>query len=161
MTFGLIAPLARWLEGRRSLGEARREAEIAKLKAEAKLAGFKARADIEWDMKWAHEDQRHTLRDEFLIALWALPSILLFIPATRPNVVEALAALKEFSPEAPTAYVAGWAVIFAAVFGVKQLVGLFLPAKYAALAKALGSLPPDIPQGAPSEPEDAPHPDKD
>lgn len=143
--------LSAWWGRRKAIRKARFDVEMARLRAEAHLAHHKARADIEWDMKWAHEDQRHTLRDEILIVLWALPALLLFVPHTRPSAIEALEALKAFAPEAPTAYVAGWAVILTAVFGVKQLVGLFLPAKFASLAQTLGSLPPDVPTiGSPS-----------
>jgi hypothetical protein len=126
---------------------ARADLEIAELKARAELAVWRVKADVEWDLKWA-DQARTSWKDELLVILWSLPLIAIFIPGLRSYVIDGFQFLKAFNPDAPSWYMAGWAIIFAAVFGMKQALAFMLPARTAALASALGSLKDDIPPEA-------------
>src|SRR5690606_30535222 len=99
----------------------------------------------EWDLKWA-DGALTSWKDEFLLLLWSIPLIGLFIPGLRPYVVDGFEYLKSFNPDAPNMFMAGWAIIFAATFGIKQALSFMLPTRYASLVTAINNASPDIPQ---------------
>jgi hypothetical protein len=134
-------------ERRAALQRARLDVELSDLKARAAISVYKAKADIEWDMKWAEAPDK-TWKDEFLLILWAIPLIGLFVPGLSPFIIQGFEYLKSFHPDAPMIFISGWAVIFAASFGLKQALKVMLPGRYADLAKTLGELPPDVPPEA-------------
>jgi hypothetical protein len=136
--------LSKWSERRDTLKTVTLEAKVASIKAQAEIAAYKAKADLEWDLKWA-DGASSSWKDEFMLVLWAIPMIGLFIPGIRPFIMEGFEYLKGFHQDAPEWYMAGWAIIFAATFGFKQAASLMLPGKVAKLAGALGSIPDDVP----------------
>jgi hypothetical protein len=139
--------LSKWAERRDNIAKAKADAEIAKITAEAELAAYKYKADVEWDLKWA-DNAQSSWKDEWLVILWSIPLVGLFLPFLRPFIMEGFVFLKQFNPEAPTWFMAGWAIIFAATFGLKQAVQLMLPSRIASLATAMGAISDDIPNSA-------------
>lgn len=139
--------VANWQAGQTALSTAKLEAKIAALKAEAEIAAYKAKSNLEWDLKWA-DDATHSWKDEFLLILWSIPTIGLFIPFTRPFIIDGFEYLKTFNPDAPNWYLAGWAIIFAATFGIRQALQFMLPGKFANLVTTMGAVRPDIPDDA-------------
>lgn len=148
---GLIGPvvsgISAWSERRDALNKAKLEADIAELKAKAELAMYKVKADVEWDLKWA-DAASTSWKDEWILILWSIPTIGLFIPFLRPYVMDGFEFLKTFDPEAPKMFMLGWAVIFAASYGMKQALAFMAPSKYASLITAMGNTPDDIPPEA-------------
>lgn len=150
---GSVAPAAKWIgekvsqhfDRQDAIVAARTEAEIATLKAKAEIAAYKVKADIEWDLKWA-DGAVSSWKDEALLILWSIPTIGLFIPGLRPYVIDGFEYLKSFNPDAPSMFMAGWAIIFAASFGIKQALSFMLPTRYASLVSAISNAQPDIPQ---------------
>ena len=142
----IVKEVASWFQRRDTLKAARLEADLAEIKARAEIAAFKVKADIEWDLSWA-DQAKNSWKDEFMLILWALPMIGLFIPGIRPFVMEGFDFLRAFHEDAPTWYMSGWAIIFAATFGFKQAAGIMLPGKAAALAGVLANIPDDVPKG--------------
>jgi hypothetical protein len=140
-----INGLTKWREGQQQIAAAKVEATVSEYKAKAELAAYKAKADLEWDLTWAQQAQS-SWKDEALLLLWALPTILLFVPGPlRASVMDGFEYLKAFNEDAPTMFMAGWAVIFSATFGMKQAMAFMLPKKAAALAQAFGTIDPDVP----------------
>lgn len=139
-----------WTEHRRVIVQAETEARIAHIKAQAELAAYKAKADIEWDLKWADAADR-SWKDEFLLVLWSVPIIGLFIPGMRPFVMEGFDYLRQFNPNAAEWYMAGWSIIFAAVFGLRQAVQLMAPTRMRKLAEVLVGSKDDVPKEAVSK----------
>lgn len=140
----VVKQLSDWSARRDQIKQAETDAKIAELKAKAEIAAYKVKADIEWDLKWA-DQAGSSWKDEFMLILWSMPMIGLFIPGLRPFVMEGFDYLKLFNPDAPSWYMAGWAIIFAAVFGFKQAAALMLPGQAGKLAGVLAQLPDDIP----------------
>jgi len=150
---GSLTPAVKWVgkeigkwqdrESRRT--DARLEVELAEARAKVEIAAYKVKSDIEWDLKWA-DGAMHSWKDEFLLILWSIPTIGLFIPGLRPYVIDGFEYLKSFNPEAPTWFISGWAIIFAATFGIKQALSFMLPTRYASLVTAINNASPDIPQ---------------
>lgn len=139
-----ITAFSRNQEHRAKIEDAKVDAQVAELKAKAEIAAYKVKADVEWDLKWA--DQAGTSwKDEYILILWSLPTIALFIPGLQHYVIDGFTLLKAFNPDAPTWFMAGWGVIFAATFGMKQALSFMMPAKYAQLAQVMGTLGDDIP----------------
>lgn len=136
--------VSKWSERRDRLSTARLEAEVASFRAKAEIAAYKIKSDIEWDLKWASSADM-SWKDEFMLILWAFPMIGLFIPDLRPFVMDGFDYLKTFHEEAPTWYMAGWAIIFSATFGMKSAMKFMLPARAARLATVFGGLEDDIP----------------
>jgi len=134
--------------GQKALNDAKLDLELAELKAKTETAAYKVKSELEWDLKWA-DAANNSWKDEYLLVFWSLPLIALFIPGpTRDAAVWWLDYLKNFSPDAPMWYLAGWSIIFAASFGMRQALAVMLPGRVAALATSLGSAPPDIPEDA-------------
>jgi len=134
-----------WATNRAKIKVAETDTRVALLQAQAEVAAYKVKADIEWDLKWA-DQASSSWKDEFLLLLWSFPLIGIFIPYTRPFVMEGFEFLKAFNPDAAYWYMAGWSIIFAATFGVRQAASLMLPGSVAKMAGALGELPDDIPE---------------
>ncbi|WP_266031219.1 hypothetical protein [Brucella intermedia] len=140
----IIKEVSKWSERRDAISSAKLEAELAELKAKAEVAAYKVKADIEWDLKWA-DQAGSSWKDEFMLILWAAPLIGLFIPGIRPFVMEGFDYLKAFNPDVAYWYMAGWAIIFSAVFGFRQAAALMLPGQAGKLAGILANIPDDIP----------------
>lgn len=126
------------------LDAAKHEATVAKYRAQAELAAFQAKSELEWDLKWA-DAATSSWKDELLLIVWLIPTIGLFIPGLREGVEEGFDYLSKFSPDAPQLFMAGWAVIFAATFGLKQALQFMLPGRVANLVGAMNAATPDIP----------------
>lgn len=133
-----------WSERRDKIKAAELDLQLAEIKSKAELAAYKLKSDIEWDLKWADASSR-SWKPEFILILWSLPTICLFIPGLRGYVVDGFEFLKVFHPDAPAFFMAGWAIIFAATFGMKQALSFMLPGKAAQVAAAFANLQPDIP----------------
>ncbi len=138
--------IRRWRLRRHRLSAARFEAKLAQERAKVHLAAYKVKADIEWDIKWMSPLDKSWHVDVF-IAVWAIPVIALFIPYTRPWALEFFQSLKDFDPKGPSIYLGGWALLFAATFGIKQATKM-LPGRYSRLVSALAGAPDDVPDGA-------------
>ena len=139
--------VSQWQSEADRIREAKITAQEARYKAEAELALWRAKADVEWDMEWA-KGASSSWKDELLLIMWSLPTIGLFVPFLRPYVIEGFDYLQTFNPDAPEWFMAGWAIIFSATFGIKQAIAYMMPGKYAQLATAIGALPDDIPAAA-------------
>lgn len=140
----LVKQVSDWSARRDQIKQAETDAKVAELRAKAEIAAYKVKADIEWDLKWA-DQAGSSWKDEFMLILWSLPMIGLFVPGLRPFVIDGFNYLKMFNPDAPAWYMAGWAIIFAAVFGFRQAAALMLPGQTGKLAGILAQLPDDIP----------------
>lgn len=137
-----------WWRRRREIREAKYNVKIETLKAEAALAPFKVKSDIEWDMKWADRTGRGTWRDELLVVVWLIPTIGIFVPGLREHIREGFDLLRTVHEDGPFLFLAGWGVIFAATFGIKSALHFMLPKRYASLVSAMGSIPQDVPDYA-------------
>lgn len=152
---GSLAPAAEWVgdrlqkwqDDRDRLAALEMQEREARLNAEVELAAWKVKADHEWSFEWAKQ-AGNSWKDEYLTILFTLPLILLFIPTTRPWVLEGFEALKYFHPDAPTWFMGGAAVVVSAAFGMKQALNFMLPARFAALAGVMSAIPDDIPSEA-------------
>lgn len=143
----IVKEVSGWSQRRDILKQAKLDGQVAELKAKAEIAAYKVKADIEWDLKWA--DQASTSwKDEYLLIIWSVPLIGLFVPFMRPYIMEGFDYLKVFNPDAANWYMAGFAIIFSAVFGMKAATALMLPGQTGRLAGILSSIPDDIPDGA-------------
>lgn len=142
--------VAGWVERRDTLKAAKLDLEIAELKAKSEIVAYKVKADIEWDLKWA-DQAGNSWKDEFMLILWALPMIGLFIPGIRPYVTDGFDYLKVFNEDVAYWYMAGWAIIFSAVFGFKQAASFMLPGQTGKLATILSNIPDDIPEAVVSK----------
>jgi hypothetical protein len=128
---------------------------MADLAARAGLAAYKVKSEIEWDMRWAGHPLDRTKKDELLIFFMALPILGSFIPGVKEYVIGGLEVLKVFHADAPQYFLYGWAIIFAATFGVKQALGFVLPNRHASLVSAMGAVKDDVPMGAVETAQDA------
>lgn len=140
----LVKEFSSWSERRDTLRSAKLDAKVALLKAEAEIAAYKVKADIEWDLKWA-DQAGSSWKDEFMLILWALPMVGIFLPGIRPFVMEGFDYLKAFNADIAYWYMAGWAIIFSAVFGFKQAASIMLPGQAGKIASILSTIPDDIP----------------
>jgi hypothetical protein len=152
--------LRRWRLHRKALRLARYRSELATERAKVGLAAYRAKAQIEWDLKWASPLDK-TWRDEILIAIWSVPIIGVFIPGPREVIAEGFKLLASFDPQAPTLFMYGWAIIFAATFGIKQGKSLFMPGRLAGLVEAIGKVPDQVPEDVARAAQDAVTPDLD
>jgi len=143
----IVKEVSGWFERRDVLRQAKLDQEVAEFKARAEIAAYKVKADIEWDMKWA-DQAGSSWKDEFMLLLWAFPMIGLFIPGIRPYVMEGFDYLKTFNDDIGYWYMAGWSIIFSAVFGFKQAASMMLPGQAGKMASILSQIPDDIPQAA-------------
>lgn len=140
----VMKEVASWAERRDKLKAAELDVELAEARSRAELAIYKLKSDIEWDLKWADASSR-SWRPEFILILWSLPTVCLFIPGLRGYVMDGFEFLKLFDPNAPTVFMSGWAIIFAATFGMKSATSFMLPGRAAKIAEAFAKLPDDIP----------------
>ena len=152
---GLLAPVTSllqvvgkevggWLERRDARTAATLEVDLANARAKVEMAAYRMKAETEWDVEWAKGAQS-SWKDEFLLILWTIPMVGLFIPWTRPSFEAGFTYLETVYPGATGAFMAGWAIIFAATFGIKQALQVMLPARIGNLATAFAALPDDIP----------------
>lgn len=139
--------ISSWREREAARAAARLEAEIAEIKARAELAAYRVKSEVEWDMQWAQAADR-SWKDEFLLLLWAAPTIGVFVPGLRPYVEDGFEFLSRFSPDAPTMFMTGWAIIFAATFGIRQAMHLMVPRQKRLLLEAMSQVPDDMPESA-------------
>ncbi len=86
-----------WLSSRRQIKQAKTEAKIERLKNTSDQRGWK---------------------DEYLVLLWSLPSIMNFIPGLQPYAEQGF----ENMANAPEWYIYGWLGITGAVFGLNRLI---------------------------------------
>lgn len=143
----IVKEVSGWFERRDTIRAAKLDAQVAELKAKAEIAAYKVKADIEWDIKWA-DQAGASWKDEFMLILWATPMIGLFIPGIQDHVIEGFNYLKAFNEDIGYWYMAGWSIIFSAVFGFKQAAALMLPGQTGKLATILSNIPEDIPEAA-------------
>ncbi|UIY29176.1 hypothetical protein LZK73_21830 [Neorhizobium galegae] len=141
----IIKEVSGYFQRRDTIRSAKLDAKVAELKAQAEIAAYKVKADIEWDLKWA-DQAGSSWKDEFMLVLWAFPLVGLFIPGIRPFVMEGFDYLKAFNADIAYWYMAGWAIIFSAVFGFKQAAALMLPGQAGKIASILSQIPDDIPE---------------
>jgi hypothetical protein len=144
----------KWWERRVTLAEARFQSSLACETAKVNLAAYRAKAEIEWDMKWANPLDK-TYRDEIVTIAWSLPLLGMFIPGVRDFMLESFKILATFDPNAPALFLYGWAIIFATTFGIKGIKTLFMPGRLAGLVTALGKVSDTVPAKAVSAAQDA------
>lgn len=137
-----------WAERRDTLREATLQKELATITAQAELAAWKAKADVEWDLTWAGQAQT-SWKDEFLLLLWTVPALqvipAVFFEGYRANLMETLAFFQQLHPDIIQWYLAGWAVIFSATFGMKGATQMMLPGRLGSMVNALKGVEDDIP----------------
>ena len=133
-----------WLQNRKELSAAKHEAELTRIHTQAELELYKQKADLEWDLKWAEGAQK-SWKDEFLLIIWSIPMIMLFIPPLAPYAIQGFEYVKTLNPDFAAWYVSGWAIIFAAVFGIKKAVDIMLPARMKPAIEAMQQAKEDIP----------------
>lgn len=147
----IVEQLGDWSKRRDAISDAKLRAQLAKIEAEAELATYKLKADVEWDLAWAGQAER-SWKDEYLLILFTLPLwgflLAVFIPDARPVVVETLDWLKEVHPLMLEFYIGALAVIVSAVYGVRAFAQGFLPGRVARIAEAFSGVPDDIPEEA-------------
>ncbi|MER9178941.1 hypothetical protein [Mesorhizobium sp. M0767] len=141
----IVKEVSSWSQRRDAIKSAKLDADLAVFKAQAEIAAYKVKADIEWDLKWA-DQAGSSWKDEYLLILWSIPLVALFIPGLRPFVEQGFDYLKTFTGADMGAwYMGGWAVIFSAVFGLKAAASLMLPGQTGKLLSILSATPDDIP----------------
>lgn len=103
------------------------------------MAPSRAKAQIEWDMRWASPLDK-TWRDEVITIIFGIPILGLFlpIPGLHDFVLKGFEDLRAVDPSLPSVFTWGWVVIFGSTFGVKQFKSLFFPSKLGNLVTALG-----------------------
>jgi hypothetical protein len=143
----------RWHLRRYRLSTARYNARLAEERAKVHLAAYKVKADIEWDVRWMSPLDK-TWRDELMVIVWALPVLALFLPYTRPWALEFFHSLKDFDKNGPAFYLGGWAILFSATFGIKQVRNM-LPGRFSRLVSAMSAAPDDVPQDAAAAAQEA------
>lgn len=148
----VVDRVSKWSERRDKLTEAKLGAELAKITAEAELAAYKVKADVEWDLAWAGQAQA-SWKDEYILVLWTIPMLTflpaLFIPTWRDNFVDTMQFVQNlFGPDILYWYMGGWGVIFSATFGMKSALQFMVPGNVGKIAAAFQQLPDDIPDGA-------------
>lgn len=136
-----------WWARRKALRDARFEADLAVLKARAKLAPYEAKADIEWDMRWAKPVGQSWLTS-VVVTTMATPVVAWFLPWTHGYAQEGLELFIKLDPQAPLYFGYGWVIMFAAVFGVGQVKNFLMPGRLATLVSAMGKAPDDVPADA-------------
>jgi hypothetical protein len=140
-----------WSKRRDTITEAKLRARLAKIEAEAELASFKLKADLEWDLAWAGQAE-NSWKDEYLLILFTLPiwGILvgMIFPETRPEVMATLDWLKDIHPLVLEFYIGTLGVIVGAVYGVRAFATGGLPGRVATIAEAFRQVPDDIPEEA-------------
>lgn len=148
-----------WADRRKELARLQYERQVADEKARAALAPSRAKAEIEWDMRWANPLDK-TWRDELITVIFGVPIVAFFlpIPGLHDFVLQGFASLKEIDPSLPQVFVWGWVVIFGSTFGIKQFKSLFLPSKLGNLVRALGEVRDDVSQEDTKTAEDAASP---
>jgi hypothetical protein len=147
----VVEQFGEWSRRRHTISEAKLRAELAKIEAEAELASYKLKADVEWDLAWAGQAER-SWKDEYLLILFTLPIwgflVGLFIPDFRPAVMMTLDWLKEIHPLIMEFYLGALAVIVSAVYGVRAFAQGWLPGRVATIAGAFSQVQDDIPDEA-------------
>lgn len=140
--------MAEWLARRRRLSDLHFEIEVRDLEARAALSAYKVKSDLEWNAAFASR-MRGTWKDDWLILLWSVPLIILIVFVTVPPLREYILADGELGEllhgSTVTWYAAGWAAIFAAVFGVRELSRRYLPDSLTSLVNNEAAQPDAIP----------------
>lgn len=152
--FSPRACLRGWGRRRATLTAAKHRALLATEKAKVGLAVYRAKSEIEWDMRWANPLDK-TWRDEIIIAFWSLPLLGVFVPGLRESVREGFKLLASIDPSIPSLFVYGWGIIFATTFGIKHGKSLLMPGRLAGLVEAMGKVPDAVPASAAKAAQDA------
>lgn len=146
-----VKELQKWSERRDTLQQAGLQVQLAKATAEAELAAYKVKADVEWDLAWAGQAQS-SWKDEYVLVLWTIPMVItlpaMFFTGAQQHLVETLQFFQMINPNIVEFYLAGWAIIFSATFGIKGAIQMMLPGKVAGMVAALDSAQEDIPESA-------------
>jgi hypothetical protein len=140
----LMGPLVTWMEKRTQIKEAELDVKLKTIMAKGELAAHIVKSELEWDLTWAKGAQ-DSWKDEFLLILWAAPLIMLFIPYLAPYADVGFTNLARYHPDAPKMYMAGWAVIFSAVWGTKAAMRAMAPGRIPELIDKMGQVEDDIP----------------
>ena len=147
----MMAFVSRWCRRqarrRRLLSEARFKGQLADLRAQRYLAPYRAKAEIEWDLRFAHPLDK-TWRDELMVVVLSLPIICWFLPPTHEYTKEAVQWLATLDPDAPLYFIGAWLLMLVATFGFKQLGSAMLPGRIGKLITAMASAKDDVPQEA-------------
>jgi hypothetical protein len=141
--------VSKWSERRDLIQEATLKSQLAQITANAELAAYKAKADVEWDLAWAGQAQS-SWKDEYILILWTIPMLAfipaLFFPSMRDNVMQTLQFLQTLGgPDVIYWYMGGWGVIFSATFGMKNALQLMVPGNISKITEAFSAVPDDIP----------------
>lgn len=134
----------RWRELRRL----KHQVKVARLQADVALAAYYTKSRIEWDLKGTNDSTDHTLKDEWLIALWSAMTIGLFIPGVRDYILPGFESLKSISENAPSIFLYGWYTIFAATFAVRGWARYNYPNRMANFMSSMQGIPDDVPYDA-------------
>jgi hypothetical protein len=118
------------------------------------LAAYKAKADIEWDFKFATPMDK-TWKDDFVLLVLSYPLIGLMIPGLREPIVEGFKLLASIDPNAPSILTYGWAAIFTATFGVNITKSFLVPGRFSRMVQAMGQASDDVPMDAAEAAQDA------
>lgn len=147
LIFKADGPVSEWVRRKQEIERAKVDATVQEIVTKGELAAYRLKAEVEWDLKWA-DAAATSWKDEWLTILWSIPLVLLFIPGLNGYVMEGFERLKYFHEDAGYFYMAGWAIIFAATFGMKSATSLMLPRRTAAAIGAMAGAGDDIPDNA-------------
>lgn len=147
----VVKEVSGWMERRDAIKEATLESKIATINARSELAAYLVKSEAEWDLAWAGQAQS-SWKDEYLLILWTLPGVIfttcLMVTPWRDYAMETLMFLQGLHPQIIEFYLAGWGIIFAATFGVKQAIQMMIPAKVKKITEAFSLVSDDIPDEA-------------
>lgn len=147
----LAGEVTNYLEAREAVKTAKLEAKLATITAEAELAAYKVKADLEWDLAWAGQ-AKDSWKDEWVLGLWSFPLLValpaLLFPSWQGHIMETLAWLQKIDPNILSWWMTGWGIIFSATFGMKAAGQMMIPSGVAKIAESFKGLPDDIPEDA-------------
>lgn len=144
-----------WADRRADIKAAKQDAKIAKIHAEAELAAYKMKTDLEWDLAWAGQAPT-TWKDEYILVLWSVPILVsfgVFLPgdlgtAWMEHIGGVVASIQKLWPDAFGWWAGGWTLIFAAVYGNKAAAQVMMGSRVSQIAAAFEALPDDVPKEA-------------
>lgn len=151
----LIKTASSWAGNMVELQALKHDAKVAQITAQAELAAYKYKADLEWDLAWAGQASG-TWKDEYLLVLFSLP-IIAFLPSLIPGPIgdlfmahsmAVLTTISKVDPDIPTWFLGAWSIMFAAVFGNKAASQIMMGSKIKQIAEAFQPLPDDVPEEA-------------
>jgi hypothetical protein len=144
----------RWLRRRDQIKTAKFITTLTTERARCHMAAYQAKADIEWDFKFMSPMDK-SWRDDLILVVMSYPLLGLMVPGLREPIMEGFKFLASIDPSAPQIFSYGWAVIFAATFGINLTKSIRLPGQFAALVSAVSSVPDDVPLGVAGAAQDA------